>query len=70
MKMTDFNVVTFCPKDELHQWFLGLYWEHFIPAMVHRYTQVLRIGCVVSLSSSHDEQGRFAFALFGEALLV
>ena len=42
MKLTDFNVLTSCPKDELHQWFLGLYGEHIIPAMVHRYTQVLQ----------------------------
>jgi hypothetical protein len=70
MKLTNFNVLTFCPEDELHQWFLGLYGEHIIPAMLHRYTQVLRIGCAVSLSSSHDEQGRFASALFGEVLLI
>ncbi len=44
MKLTDFNVLTSCPKDELHQWFLGLYGEHIIPVMVHSYTQVLRIG--------------------------
>ena len=69
MKLTDFNVLTSCPKDELHQWFLGLYGEHIIPAMVHCYTQVLRIGCAVSLSSSYDEQGRFASALFSEVLL-
>ena len=42
MKLTDFNVLTSCPKDELHQWFLGLYWEHIIPAMAHHYTQVLQ----------------------------
>jgi hypothetical protein len=44
MKLTDFkfNVLTCCPKDELHQWFLGLYGEHIIPAIVHRYTQVLQ----------------------------
>ncbi len=44
MKLTDFNVLTSCPKDEpeLHQWFLGLYGEHIIPAMVRRYTQVLQ----------------------------
>ncbi len=34
MKLTDFNVLTSCTKDELHQWFLGLYEEHIIPAMV------------------------------------
>jgi hypothetical protein len=42
MKLTDFNVLTSCPKDELHQWFLGLYGEHIIPAIIHRYTQVLQ----------------------------
>jgi hypothetical protein len=42
MKLMDFNILTSCPKDELHQWFLGLYGEHIIPAMVHRYSQVLQ----------------------------
>jgi hypothetical protein len=42
MKLTDFNILTLCPNHELHQWFLGLYWEHIIPAMVHCYTQVLQ----------------------------
>jgi hypothetical protein len=42
MKLKDFNVLTSCPKDELHQWFLGLYGEHIIPAMVHWYTQELQ----------------------------
>ncbi len=42
MKLTDFNILTSCPKDELHQWFLGLYGEHIVPAMVHRCTQVLQ----------------------------
>ena len=35
----------FCPKDELHQWFLGLYGEHTIPflpsyAAAHRFCSV------------------------------
>ena len=42
MKVSDFNVLTSCPKDELHQWFIGLYGEHIIPAIVHRYTSVLQ----------------------------
>ncbi len=33
--------LTSCPKDELHQWFIGLYVEHIIPAIVYRYTQFL-----------------------------
>jgi hypothetical protein len=41
MKVLHFNVSTSCPKDELHQWFIGLHGEHIIPAIVHRYTQVL-----------------------------
>ncbi len=32
MKVLNFNVLTSCPKDELHQWFIGLYGEHIIPA--------------------------------------
>jgi hypothetical protein len=42
MKLMDFKVLTSCPEDKLHQWFLGLYGEHIIPAMVHRYTQMLQ----------------------------
>ena len=42
MKVLHFSVLTSCPKDELHQWFLGLYGEHIIPAIVHRYTQILQ----------------------------
>jgi hypothetical protein len=34
----------------LHQWFLGLYWEHIIPAMVHHYTQVLQRPDLIWLS--------------------
>jgi hypothetical protein len=37
MKVLYFNVLTSWLKDELHQWFIGLYGEHIIPAIVHRY---------------------------------
>ncbi len=40
MKVLHFNILTSCPKDEPHQWFLGLYGEYIIPAIVHRYTKV------------------------------
>ena len=33
MRVTNFNVLISCPKDELHQWFIGLYGEHIIPAL-------------------------------------
>jgi hypothetical protein len=42
MKVLHFNVLTSCPKDELHQWCIGLYEEHIIPAVVHCYTKVLQ----------------------------
>jgi hypothetical protein len=42
MKGLHLNVLTSCPKDKLHQWFIGLYGEHIIPAIVHRYTKVLQ----------------------------
>ena len=54
MKLTDFNVLTSCPKDELHQWFLGLFGEHIIPAVVHRYTQVLQRPDLVCLDKDGD----------------
>ncbi len=44
MKVLHFNVLTSCPKDELHQWFIGLYGEHIIPAIVQRYTQGITQG--------------------------
>ena len=42
MKVADFHVLTSCPKDELHQWFIGLYSEHIIPAIVHCFTSVMQ----------------------------
>ena len=30
------------PKDELHQFYLGLFGDHIVPAVFYRYTQVLR----------------------------
>ncbi len=44
MKLTDFNVLASCPKDELHRWFLGLYGEHIIPAMVSEVPRHFRHG--------------------------
>jgi hypothetical protein len=38
MKDLHFNVLTSCPKDEFHQCFFGLFGEHIIPAIMHRYT--------------------------------
>jgi hypothetical protein len=42
MKVLHFNVLTSCLKDELHQWFIGLYGEHIIPAIVHCYTKLFK----------------------------
>ena len=51
MKVLDFDVLTSCPKDELHQWFIGLYGEHIIPAVVHRYTKVLQRPDLITVDS-------------------
>jgi hypothetical protein len=39
-----FNVLTSCPKNELRQWFIGLYGEYIMLAIVHRYTQGIAQG--------------------------
>ena len=54
MRVTKFNVLTSCPKDELHQWFIGLYGEHIIPAIVHRYTKVLQRPDLVKLDKNGE----------------
>ena len=41
-KCIDFNFIMSCPKEDLHQLFIGLYGEHIIPAFFYQYTQVLR----------------------------
>jgi hypothetical protein len=37
-----FELFLSCPKDELHQWYLGLFCDHIVPAILYRFTQVLR----------------------------
>jgi hypothetical protein len=54
MKVLHFNVLTSCPKDGLHQWFIGLYGEHIIPAIVHSYTQVLQRPVFFTLDKNGD----------------
>jgi hypothetical protein len=54
MRVTNFNVLISCPKDELHQWFIGLYGEHIIPPMVHRYTKVLQRPDLVKLDKNGE----------------
>ena len=49
MKVLNFNVLTSCPKDELHQWFIVLYGEHVIPAIVHKYTKILQRPDLITL---------------------
>jgi hypothetical protein len=64
MKVLHFNVLTSCPKDELHQWFIGLYGEHIIPAIVHRYTKVLQRPDLVTV----DKDGNSHPLLSNEAV--
>ena len=39
-KCVDFDFIMSCPKEDLHQLFIGLYGEHIIPASFYQYTQV------------------------------
>ncbi len=64
MKVLHFNVLTSCPKDELHQWFIGLYGEHIIPAIVHRYTKGLQRPDLVNV----DKDGNSHPLLSNEAV--
>ena len=54
MKVSDFNVLSSCPKDKLHQWFIGL--EHIIPAIVQRYTSVLQRPDLIWLDKNKVKQ--------------
>ena len=64
MKVLHFNVLTSCPKDELYQWFIGLFGEHIIPAIVHRYTKVLQRPDLVTV----DKDGNSHPLLSNEAV--
>lgn len=37
-----FDFISSCPREELHQFLIGLYGEHIIPATFYELTQVLR----------------------------
>ena len=42
LKATGLNLPAACPREELHQFLLGLYGEYILPATLYAYTQVLR----------------------------
>jgi len=64
MRVHNFDVLTSCPKDELHQWFIGLYGEHIIPAIVYRYTTALQRPDLIR----KDKQGEAHPLISNEAL--
>jgi hypothetical protein len=37
-----FELFLSAPKDELHQWYLGLFGDHIVPAVLYRCTQILQ----------------------------
>jgi hypothetical protein len=41
-KAKDFDHVACAPKEELHQFLIGLYGEHMLPATLHEYERTLR----------------------------
>ena len=55
IKILNFDVLTSCPKDELHQWFIGLYGEHIVPAIMYRYTQALQRPDLVTLDKNCEK---------------
>lgn len=38
----DFDFLSACPREELHQFLIGLYGEYVLPASFFKYTQILR----------------------------
>ena len=43
-----------CPKDELHQWFLGVLGDYIFPAIIYRYTSELRKSHIVKKNGSGE----------------
>jgi hypothetical protein len=41
-KAKDFDHIACAPKEELHQFLIGLYGEHILPATLHEYERLLR----------------------------
>ena len=64
MRGHNFDILASCPKDELHQWFIGLYGEHIIPAIVYRYTTALQRPDLIR----KDKQGEAHPLISNEAL--
>ena len=69
MKLTDFNVLTSCPKDELHQWFLGLYEEHIIPAMVRCCELGVRYPSLRAMMNRADLNLRYSVRFYSYEIL-
>jgi hypothetical protein len=42
LKAKDLDLPAACPREELHQFLIGLYGEYIIPASLHSYTEILR----------------------------
>ncbi len=41
-KAKDFDHIACAPKEELHQFLIGLYGEHILPATLHKYERLFR----------------------------
>jgi hypothetical protein len=42
LRAKDLDLPAVCPREELHQFLIGLYGEYILPASLHMYNQVLR----------------------------
>ena len=47
----DLDLPASCPREELHQFLIGVYGEYVLPASVYRFTQVLRAPELYSLDT-------------------
>ena len=57
LKAKDMNLPAVVPREELHQFLIGVYGEYVIPSCLHSYMQVLRALSLSSLSWSRQACG-------------
>ena len=55
-KAKDFNHIACAPKEELHQFLIGLYGEHMLPATLHEYERILRDDMYSTGVDAHGNQ--------------
>ena len=67
-KAHDFDFILSAPKEELHQFFIGLYGDHLLPATMHEIEKLLRGPDTVKSLNKKMEPPVYHHHDFGEAL--